>query len=307
MLIYVTKPKKNNINNMKMIEMIIDEDEVSSGIDAISVVETPAIQSNFVTLKEQDNKVELAEISKEKRLLLGAALIPDKPILRVNDDDEKYYIYFSKETVRKASELFAKRKFQDKATIEHERDVKGMTVVESWIVEDKEKDKSSIYGLDVPAGTWCISMKADNEDIYLKAKEGKIKGFSIEGMFDNKEKDEKQKLEDEIQSVLEELSYVEMRSYNDYPESVKNNAKRALEWAEKNGWGSCGTDVGKQRANQLAKGENISKDTISRMASFARHAQHKDVPYSEGCGGLMWDAWGGTSGIEWAESKLDKI
>ncbi len=292
---------------MKMIEMIIDEDEVSSGIDAISVVETPAIQSNFVTLKEQDNKVELAEISKEKRLLLGAALIPDKPILRVNDDDEKYYIYFSKETVRKASELFAKRKFQDKATIEHERDVKGMTVVESWIVEDKEKDKSSIYGLDVPVGTWCISMKADNEDIYLKAKEGKIKGFSIEGMFDNKEKDEKQKLEDEIQSVLEELSYVEMRSYNDYPESAKNNAKRALEWAEKNGWGSCGTDVGKQRANQLAKGENISKDTISRMASFARHAQHKDVPYSEGCGGLMWDAWGGTSGIEWAESKLDKI
>jgi len=307
MLNYVTKQKKININSMKMIEMIIDEDEVSSGIDAISVVETPAIQSNFVTLKEQDNKVELAEISKDKRLLLGAALIPDKPILRVNDDDEKYYIYFSKETVRKASELYAKRKFQDKATIEHERDVKGMTVVESWIVEDKEKDKSSIYGLDVPVGTWCISMKADNEDIYLKAKEGKIKGFSIEGVFDNKEKDEKQKLEDEIQSVLEELSYVEMRSYNDYPQSARNNAKKALEWAEKNGWGRCGSAVGKQRANQLAKGENISRDTISRMASFARHRQHKDVPYSEGCGGLMWDAWGGTSGIEWAKNKLDKI
>lgn len=307
MLNYVTKQKKININSMKMIEMIIDEDEVASGIDAISVVETPAIQSNFVTLKEQDNKVELAEISKDKRLLLGAALIPDKPILRVNDDDEKYYIYFSKETVRKASELFAKRKFQDKATIEHERDVKGMTVVESWIVENKEKDKSSIYGLDVPVGTWCISMKADNEDIYLKAKEGKIKGFSIEGVFDNKEKDEKQKLEDEIQSVLEELSYVEMRSYNDYPQSARNNAKKALEWAEKNGWGRCGSAVGKQRANQLAKGENISRDTISRMASFARHRQHKDVPYSEGCGGLMWDAWGGTSGIEWAKNKLDKI
>jgi len=307
MLNYVTKQKKFNINSMKMIEMIIDEDEVASGIDAISVVETPAIQSNFVTLKEQDNKVELAEISKDKRLLLGAALIPDKPILRVNDDDEKYYIYFSKETVRKASELYAKRKFQDKATIEHERDVKGMTVVESWIVENKEKDKSSIYGLDVPVGTWCISMKADNEDIYLKAKEGKIKGFSIEGVFDNKEKDEKQKLEDEIQIVLEELSYVERRSYNDYPQSARNNAKKALEWAEKNGWGRCGSAVGKQRANQLAKGENISRDTISRMASFARHRQHKDVPYSEGCGGLMWDAWGGTSGIEWAKNKLDKI
>jgi hypothetical protein len=96
-------------------------------------------------------------------------------------------------------------------------------------------------------------------------------------------------------------------SYTDYPESAKNNAKRALDWADKNGWGSCGTDVGKQRANQLAKGEAISEETIARMASFERHRQNKDVPYSEGCGGLMWDAWGGTSGIEWAQNKLERI
>ena len=96
-------------------------------------------------------------------------------------------------------------------------------------------------------------------------------------------------------------------SYTDYPESAKNAAKKALDWAEKNGWGSCGTPVGKARANQLAKGEPISEETISRMASFARHAQNKDVPYSEGCGGLMWDAWGGTAGIEWASNKLEEI
>ena len=96
-------------------------------------------------------------------------------------------------------------------------------------------------------------------------------------------------------------------SFTDYPEGAKNNAKRALDWAEKNGWGSCGTAVGKARANQLAKGEPISEETIARMASFARHAQNKDVPYSEGCGGLMWDAWGGTSGIEWASNKLESI
>jgi len=96
-------------------------------------------------------------------------------------------------------------------------------------------------------------------------------------------------------------------SYTDYPEGAKNNAKRALAWAEKNGWGSCGTDVGKQRANQLAKGEAISEETIARMASFERHRQNKDVPYSEGCGGLMWDAWGGTAGIEWAQNKLERI
>ena len=96
-------------------------------------------------------------------------------------------------------------------------------------------------------------------------------------------------------------------TYNDYPESASNNAKKALKWAEENGWGECGTAVGKARANQLANKENISRDTIARMASFKRHQQNKDVPYSEGCGGLMWDAWGGTSGIEWAINKIKQI
>src|SRR5210317_547883 len=100
---------------------------------------------------------------------------------------------------------------------------------------------------------------------------------------------------------------VELESYTDYPKSASNNAKKALEWVDKHGWGDCGTDVGKQRAHQLAKGEAISRDTIARMSAFRRHQQNKDVPYSEGCGGLMWDAWGGESGIAWAERKLKEI
>lgn len=96
-------------------------------------------------------------------------------------------------------------------------------------------------------------------------------------------------------------------TYNDYPQAATNNAKRALKWVDENGWGSCGEQTGKNRANQLANREPISRDTIARMASFKRHQQHKDVPYSEGCGGLMWDAWGGTSGVEWAIRKLEQI
>ena len=96
-------------------------------------------------------------------------------------------------------------------------------------------------------------------------------------------------------------------SYNDYPESAKAAAKRALEWRDANPDQDCGTPVGWARANQLAKGENISEETIARMASFARHLQYKDVPYSEGCGGLMVDAWGGQAGIEWAQNKLEAI
>lgn len=95
-------------------------------------------------------------------------------------------------------------------------------------------------------------------------------------------------------------------TYNDYPEAATNNAKRALKYKEENG-SSCGTDVGWTRARQLANREKLSRDTIARMASFKRHQQHKDVPYEEGCGGLMWDAWGGDAGINWAIRKLEQI
>jgi HK97 family phage prohead protease len=95
-------------------------------------------------------------------------------------------------------------------------------------------------------------------------------------------------------------------TYNDYPEAATNNAKRALRYKEENG-SDCGTPVGWTRARQLANRERISRDTIARMASFKRHQQNKDVPYDEGCGGIMWDAWGGDAGIEWAIRKLEQI
>lgn len=102
--------------------------------------------------------------------------------------------------------------------------------------------------------------------------------------------------------------YINQDTYTDYPESASNNAKRALEWRDENdNPNKCGTRVGWARANQLANKEPISAQTVKRMASFNRHRQNKDVPYSEGCGGLMWDAWGGTSGIDWAINKSKEI
>jgi len=106
---------------------------------------------------------------------------------------------------------------------------------------------------------------------------------------------------------LSKYSKDEFESYTDYPESATNAAKRALEWRDGHPDQECGTRVGWTRANQLAKREPISEETIARMASFARHLQYEDVPYSEGCGGLMVDAWGGRAGIEWAQSKLEEI
>ena len=109
-------------------------------------------------------------------------------------------------------------------------------------------------------------------------------------------------------TTYEENSLQEFaETYNDYPEAATENAKVALRYAEENGWGSCGTAVGKQRANQLANRENISEDTISRMASFERHRQNSQKELGDGCGRLMWLAWGGDEGVAWAQRKLEQI
>lgn len=169
---------------MNLIELIIDEKDEMSGVDAISVVATPAIESNFVALKSEE--IKLAEVSNEKRILMGAVLIPEKPIYRRNGDDE-YYIYFSKDTVNKASQLFFKNGNQNNWTLEHNKSIKGLTVVESWIVEDAQKDKSAIYNLSVPVGTWMASVKVEDDTIWNEyVKTGKVKGFSLEGYFADK-------------------------------------------------------------------------------------------------------------------------
>lgn len=282
---------------MRVIELIIDEEQEFSGIEAISIVDKPAIQEDFIALSKQD-KVQLADVDTDKRILMGAALIPNKNIYRQDSEEEEgYYIYFSEATVKKASELFLIEGNQNKSTLEHQAELSGLSVVESWIVEDEVHDKSRKYGLEMPVGTWMVSMKVNNEDVWQDyVKTGAVKGFSIEGYFS----------EAISLSVSEEI---ELKSFSDYPDSVKNNAKRALKWAEENGWGSCGTGVGKQRANQLANGEAISMSTIKRMYSYlSRHAPDLDSSksYEDGCGKLMYDAWGGKSALSWAKTRISR-
>tara|TARA_R100001530_G_scaffold104032_1_gene72433 strand:+ start:273 stop:857 length:585 start_codon:yes stop_codon:yes gene_type:complete len=194
---------------MDIIELVINEEEELSGIDAISVVESPAIEEDFIALKKQ-HELKLAEVDAEKRILMGAALVPDKPIYRRNGEHE-FYIYFSKDTINKASQLFLKQGKQSKATLEHtETYLSGMTVVESWIVEDKKQDKSAKYGFDVPVGTWMVSMKVDNDEVWDKVKLGEIKGFSIEGFFADKlEKKQDPKLTEEQKLIKQILNVLQ--------------------------------------------------------------------------------------------------
>ena len=291
---------------MTTLELIIDENDLQTGIHAVSVVHSPAIEENFIALAKHE--IELKEVDAEKKILMGAALVPNKQILRADKDGKAYYIYFSEDTVKKASELFLMRSNQNNATYEHNQKLKGMSVVESWLIEDEVHDKSVKYGFNLPKGTWMISMKVNNEDVWKDVKDGKVKGFSIEGYFaDRYEMSQEKNEREETIAFLKEILDTKLETYNDYPKQASENAKIALRYAEENGWGDCGTPVGKARANQLANGENISEETISRMASFARHKENSQKELGDGCGRLMWLAWGGDAGIEWAQRKLEQI
>ena len=300
---------------MDIVELFIDENDDVSGIDAVSLVENPAIEEDFIALK--NHEVRFAEINKEKRILMGAALIPNKPIYRKNKDKE-YYIYFSRQTVRKASELFFIRNNHNRSTLEHEMPLQGLVAVESWIVEDKDKDKSKHYGMDVPLGTWMLSMKVLNDEVWNDyVKTGKVKGFSIEGYFADRlerpnepnelsvwEEEEKKHLIEELRQII---SGEELESFADYPDSVKNNAKRGIELNEKVN-NKCATQVGKIRAQQLAQGRALTMPTIKRMFSYLSRAEEYYEPSdTTACGTISFLLWGGLSGKRWAESKLKSL
>jgi hypothetical protein len=186
---------------MKIIELILDE-ESELGIEAISVVENPAIEEDFIALKSQE--IKLAEVDGEKKILMGALLVPNKPIYRRNGEDE-YYIYFSKDTVEKASQMYLMQGNQNNSTLEHQYELNGLSLVESWIVEDKVHDKSVKYGMDLPIGTWMGSVKVNNDKVWNEfVKTGKVKGFSIEGYFADKMERPKEPIKEEEELTLEE-------------------------------------------------------------------------------------------------------
>lgn len=314
-----------------IVELILNEEDILAGVEAISIVESPAIEEDFIALSKQ--QIELAEVDKEKRILLGAALVPNKMIYRRNGEKE-YHVFFSKETIRKVAELFLTKGNQNKSTLEHQIQLSGLSVVESWIVEDEVHDKSRKYGLSVPVGTWMVATKVYNEEVWNEfVKTGKVKGFSIEGYFAEKvnmanitaeqldledliakiEEDEAQEMLAQVKAIIKKDKRTksgektELESYSDYPQSVRNNAKRGIELNEKAN-NKCATQVGKVRAQQLADGKPISVETIKRMVSYlSRAEEYYDEGNTEACGTISYLLWGGKSALRWAEAKLKQI
>ena len=188
--------------NLETIELFIDDLE-DTGIDAISLVEYPAIEENFVALSKQ--KIEMKTMDEDKRLVIGLALVPNKKIYR-NQRGFEYNITFSGQTVRKAAEKYLKSLKLHNTTVEHEMEVGGVYLTESWIVEDTKKDKTALYGLQAPVGSWAVSMRIENEEVWNKVKKGEYLGFSIEGIFTEKEQFSAQEIEtlEKIDALLNE-------------------------------------------------------------------------------------------------------
>jgi len=171
---------------MKTIELLIDENLELSGITAVSLVLNPAIEESFVFFNKGERYV-LAQVDEAKRMLVGPALIPNKMIPRYNEaEDEEYEVFFSPETVQQASQLYMKEERTNSHTYEHVQDISGVTVVESWLIEDPKRDKAALYGFDLPVGTWMLSMKIYDEEVWGKILRKEVKGFSIEGYFSDK-------------------------------------------------------------------------------------------------------------------------
>jgi hypothetical protein len=214
---------------------------------------------------------------------------------------------------------------QNNSTLEHQHSLNGLTLVESWIVEDETHDKSRRYGLNVPVGTWMGVVKVNNDEVWNDyVKTGKVKGFSIEGYFIDKMERPKEPINDfEEEEAEEMLSYIrrivrddkrykdgkkeELESYSDYPDAVKNNAQRGID-LNKEVNNKCATDVGKIRAQQLAQGKPISENTIKRMYSYlSRAEEYYDEGDTKACGTISYLLWGGKAAKRWSESKLKEL
>ena len=197
-----------DMKETKIVELIIQDDNQELAIDAISLVTSPAIEQDFVFFGKEKNNLTFAKVDEEKRMLVSPALIPNKQIFRHDPNtDSDYYVYFSPDTVRKASELYLKHNNHHKATYQHQDRVSGVLTVESWIIEDTKLDKSTLYGYSLPVGTWMVKLKISNDEIWSKIKAGELKGLSIEGYFTDKMESmsETQPTNEEILKALNEI------------------------------------------------------------------------------------------------------
>jgi len=217
--------------DLQEIELTIKD--IEDGIFAVSLVSKPAIEENFVALSEHE--IELKVIDEDKRIVVGYALIPDKRIYR-RVEDKEFNIFFTADTVKLASEMYMKQLNLNNVTVEHEKKVSDVGIIESWITEDKKHDKVNLYGITPIVGGWAIMMKVNNDSEWAKVKDGSYRGFSIEGKFAGFEnlmsKNNKMDIVEEIKALINaelKSESVELGFAEDYVKDIDNTYNKALQ------------------------------------------------------------------------------
>lgn len=168
---------------MKLFECKIDlKKKRKVGVKAMSIVNKPAVEVDFIALSKEDPELKLA-LDKKQHKIYGPALIPNKKIYRTAESlemNEEGYIFFSSETISKLVELNMANDLINKITLDHEDLTDGVKCIESWIIADKEKDKAFALGFDLPVGSWMLGYKVHDMKIWDRIEKGELNGFSIE-------------------------------------------------------------------------------------------------------------------------------
>ena len=295
--------------DLPVYEITIDLEDPETTVSFNSLVEFPAHEKNFETF----GKKVVYQFNDEQQVITGIAISADTPIYRYDQESkEEYYVIFTKQAIRDIVFDYARRNNFNNVNLDHDphRVVDGVFMTMSYQIDNERGFTAPERFKDANDGSWLVSYKVTDKELFEKAKKGEFNGFSIEGVFTLLETNKTK--ESEFESILKEVkmwrrNVERIRMFNDYPEAVSNNAKRGIELNEKNG-NKCATRVGRIRATTLANRDTVSLQVIKRMYSYLSRAE---VYYNESdtssCGTISFLLWGGKAGLRWSESKLKEL
>ena len=292
------------MRELPVYEIMIDLQDTDTTVSFNSLVVHPAHEKLFDTFSKQKKY----QFNDDEQIITGIAISADAPIYRREDDtNEEYYVVFTPKAIKDIVFDYARRNNFNNVNLEHDetRVVEGIYMVMSYVIDNEKGFTAPERFKDATNGSWLVSYKVTDKEVYEAAKNGVFKGFSIEGVFNlietgtTMEEEFMGQLYTELKKVSEYIIF-----FNDYPDAVVNNARRGIELNEKNG-NKCATQTGKIRARQLSQRKNLSLSTIRRMYSYLSRAEEYYNPEdSNACGTISYLLWGGLAGKRWAESKL---
>jgi len=295
--------------DLPVYEIMIDLNDPETTVSFNSLVEFPAHEKNF----EMFGKKVVYEFNDEQQVITGIAISADTPIYRYDQESkEEYYVVFTKKAITDIVFDYARRNNFNNVNLDHNphRIAEGVYMTMSYQIDNDRGFTAPERFKDANDGSWIVSYKVTDKELFDKAKKGEFNGFSIEGVFTLLETD--QTKESEFESILKEVklwrrNVERIRMFNDYPEAVSNNAKRGIELNEKNG-NKCATRIGRLRATTLANRDTVSVQIIKRMYSYLKRAEaYYNESDTSACGTISFLMWGGKAGLRWSESKLKEL